>query len=183
MDHRQTVKISKFLSLVLRHEPERIGLKLDSQGWVEVNKLLEACKRHDFPITHEELHFVIDTNDKKRFALSGDGQSIRAQHGHTTTVRLGYEPCVPPEFLYHGTAERSLDSIRQRGLVRGQRQYVHLSPDRETAISVGRRHGRPVVLRVLAGRMHAQGCLFFQSPSGVWLTEEVAPEFLIPDEG
>ncbi|EEF58657.1 RNA 2'-phosphotransferase [Pedosphaera parvula] len=174
----RTVKISKFLSLVLRHEPGRIGIQLDSAGWVDVDELLRACTAHQFPFSRDELNQVVATNDKKRFAFSEDGKRIRANQGHSVEVELQYEPSVPPEILYHGTADRFLASIQQDGLIKGNRHHVHLSTELSTAISVGQRHGRPLVFRVLAGQMHRSGHQFFVSANGVWLADHIPANFL-----
>ena len=174
----KTVKTSKFLSLVLRHEPGLIGLTLDSAGWASVSELLQACRTHGRSLTLEELHQVVSSNDKQRFSLSEDGQRIRANQGHSLALDLGYSPAVPPNILYHGTVEKFLPSIRAAGLKKGERHHVHLSPDEKTAERVGRRRGRPIVLKVLSGRMHRAGHEFFLSPNGVWLTEHVPPEYL-----
>jgi putative RNA 2'-phosphotransferase len=171
-------QISKFLSLVLRHEPEKIGLGLDAGGWVGVTELLDACRAHGFSLTLEELHNVVDTDSKKRFAFSEDGLKIRASQGHSIAIDLGYEPVDPPHVLYHGTAERFLSSIMERGLLRGERHHVHLSSDVFTATTVGRRHGRPVVLEVDSNLMSRDGHLFYRSQNGVWLTEHVPPKYL-----
>ena len=176
--NRQTVKLSKFLSYVLRHHPDAIGLELDEGGWVSVDELLAAWRRHKHPISREELEEVVATNDKKRFSLSPDRRRIRANQGHSVPVDLGLAPLEPPELLYHGTVQRVLDSIRRQGLLRGQRHHVHLSGDPETARRVGRRRGRPVVLVVEAGRMHREGAKFYRSANRVWLTESVPPEYL-----
>ncbi len=178
MNPNDTVRISKFLSLILRHEPERVGLKLDSAGWVAVTELLEAVNRHRVSLTLEQLKHVVETNDKKRFAFSDDGQRIRASQGHSVEVDLQYETTIPPELLYHGTPERFVDSILRTGLNRGQRHHVHLSPDPETAIRVGQRRGRPVVLRIRSGEMHRQGHLFYRSANNVWLVEHVPSGFI-----
>ncbi len=178
MNPPDTIRMSKFLSLILRHEPERVGLKLDSAGWVGVTELLEAVNRHGVPLTLEQLKHVVGTNDKKRFAFSEDGQRIRASQGHSVKVDLQYEPTVPPELLYHGTPERFVDSIRRAGLNKGQRHHVHLSPDPETAIRVGQRRGRPVVLRIRTGEMHRQGHVFYRSANNVWLVDHVPAGFV-----
>ena len=136
---RETVKTSKFLSLILRHEPERVGLALDTAGWVNVNELLEAINRHGVSLSMEELKQVVATNDKKRFALSEDGLKIRASQGHSVEIELQYRPEIPPEFLYHGTPEKFVESIRATGLNKGERHDVHLSPDAATATKVGQR--------------------------------------------
>ena len=178
-DQQRLVKISKFLSLVLRHQPDKIGVTLDKAGWVAVDELLRACQQHSFPITLEELKAVVATSDKKRFAFNEDGMQIRANQGHSVEVELGYQPATPPALLYHGTAERFLVSIRQQGLVKGQRHHVHLSADEATALKVGVRHGKPVVLQVQSGMMHRDGYLFFQSENGVWLTDHVPAAYLV----
>ena len=176
--NKQLVEISKFLSFVLRHNPQAIGITLDAEGWVAVNDLLAAAARHGQSGTRQQVEEVVATNDKKRFSLSADGQLIRANQGHSVEVDLGLLPVEPPELLYHGTVERFLDSIREKGLIRGNRHHVHLSAERETAMKVGQRRGRPVVLVVEASRMQRDGHQFFQSENGVWLTEAVPPTYL-----
>ncbi|MDQ0832084.1 putative RNA 2'-phosphotransferase [Streptomyces achromogenes] len=175
-DDRRTVKVSKYLSKHLRHQPERIGLTLDEAGWVEIDELISACSAHGFRFTREELDHVVAANDKKRFAI--DGTRIRASQGHSVEVDLGLEPAVPPSYLYHGTVARSLDAIRAEGLRPMNRHDVHLSADRETATRVGARRGRPVVLSVDAGAMHQDGHVFHLSANGVWLTKAVPPQYL-----
>jgi putative RNA 2'-phosphotransferase len=175
---RDAVKDSKFLAGVLRHDPGKIGITLDTAGWVDVEVLLAALKRRGRRIDRVRLDFVVEHNNKKRFEYDESGTRIRASQGHSVPVELGYEPTVPPETLYHGTATRSLDSIFAEGLVPGSRHHVHLSMDVETATKVGSRHGKPAVLLVAAARMHADGHAFFRSTNGVWLTEHVAPEYL-----
>ncbi|MEU1087387.1 RNA 2'-phosphotransferase [Streptomyces sp. NPDC005892] len=176
MDDRRTVKVSKYLSKHLRHQPERIGLTLDPNGWVDVAELLEAAARNHFPITRAELEHVVVANDKQRFALEGD--RLRAHQGHTVGVDLDLPPAEPPPFLYHGTVARSLTEIRAEGLRPMGRHHVHLSPDRETATRVGARRGRPVVLSVDAGAMHRAGHVFRVTANGVWLAESVPPAYL-----
>lgn len=175
----ETFKTSKFLSLVLRHEPWLIGISLDSAGWVSVEELLRACRAHGRALSLEELRAVVEGNDKRRFAFSEDGSKIRANQGHSVPVELGYEPSEPPEILYHGTVEKFLPSIMEEGLRRGERHHVHLSADVETASKVGGRRGRPVILKVESGRMRRDGHEFFISDNGVWLTERVPPEYLV----
>jgi putative RNA 2'-phosphotransferase len=172
------VKVSKFLSLVLRHRPEAIGLTLDAQGWAEVDALIARAAARGQPLTRELIGRVVAENDKQRFALSDDGTRIRANQGHSVAVDLALEPQEPPEILYHGTAARNLDAIEREGLRRGQRQHVHLSADPATARNVGQRHGEPVVLRVAAGALWRAGRPFFRSANGVWLTEAVPPAYL-----
>ncbi|MDH6578499.1 RNA 2'-phosphotransferase [Kitasatospora sp. MAP5-34] len=175
MDEKRTVKISKSLSRVLRHDPGRVGLTLDEAGWVRVDALLFALR-----LSRAELDHVVATNNKKRFAYSDDGLRIRASQGHTVAVDLGLAATEPPPVLYHGTAARSLDAIYREGLRPMSRQDVHLSADTETAVRVGSRHGRPVVLAVDAATMAAAGHVFRVSANGVWLTDTVAPEYLTP---
>ena len=172
------VKTSKFLSLVLRHQPEIIGLQLDEQGWATVDELLRCSQHGPQPLTQGLLDEIVRTNDKQRFAFSSDGLRIRANQGHSIEVDLALSPLEPPEVLYHGTAERNIVSIRQKGLIKGQRQHVHLSRDEQTATKVGQRHGKPIVLTVRAGEMHRQGHLFYRSDNGVWLTDHVPPQFI-----
>jgi len=175
----QAAKISKFLSLVLRHESERIGIALDPAGWVSVDDLLAACRAHGNAISLEQLQEVVADNDKKRFSFSEDGGLIRANQGHSVEVELGYQPATPPETLFHGTAERFLASIKEQGLLKGQRHHVHLSADIETATKVGQRHGKPIVLHVDSGKMQQDGFIFYLSTNGVWLTEHVPVSYLV----
>lgn len=176
MDDRHTIKVSKYLSKHLRHQPERIGITLDANGWVTIDELLRATARNNFPITPAELDHVVAANDKQRFAVE-DGR-IRASQGHTVPVDLALPPAEPPMYLYHGTVGRVLDAIRSEGLRPMARTHVHLSPDRETATRVGARRGRPVVLSVDAAAMHRAGHTFYVSANGVWLTAAVPPAFL-----
>ena len=178
MDAQQTKKTSKFLSLVLRHQPETIGITLDDAGWVTVEELLTALARHGRALTREQLNFVVENNDKQRFAFSDDGKQIRANQGHSVEVELGYEPCTPPEILYHGTPEQFVAPIRRDGLHRMQRHHVHLHEDVNTATAVGNRRGKPVLLRVRARAMHDAGHAFFVTANHVWLTDHVPSEFI-----
>jgi len=175
---RSLVRASKFLSLVLRHRPEHIGITLDSAGWVAVDELLAAARRTGFPLDRATLERVVAENDKRRFALSTDGARIRASQGHSVGVELGLKPQTPPDVLFHGTAARFLESIRREGLKPGSRTHVHLSADEETARVVGRRHGSPVVLGVEAGTMHRDGHEFLCSENGVWLAQAVPARYL-----
>ncbi len=175
------IRLSKFLSLVLRHEPQRAGLTLDAAGWVDVDALLSGCSAAGVTLTREELESIVAHSDKKRFAFSPDRKRIRASQGHSVEVDLAYQPAVPPTVLYHGTADRFIASIKAQGLIKGQRHHVHLSVLRNTAVEVGRRHGRPVVITIAAAAMHAAGHVFFLSANGVWLTEAVPAEYLAFD--
>ncbi|MGV9271125.1 RNA 2'-phosphotransferase [Kitasatospora sp. NPDC003701] len=178
MDEKRTVRTSKMLSRILRHEPERVGIALDAAGWVEVDVLLAALAARGTRLTRAELDHVVATNNKRRFAYSEDGLSIRASQGHTVAVDLGLAAAEPPARLFHGTADRSLDAIFHEGLRPMARQDVHLSADTDTAVRVGSRHGRPVVLVVDAAAMAAAGHTFRISANGVWLTDAVPPEYL-----
>ncbi|WP_330338959.1 RNA 2'-phosphotransferase [Streptomyces sp. NBC_00557] len=176
IDDRRLVKVSKYLSRHLRHQPERIGLSLGPGGWVEIDTLIAAAAAHGFRFTREELDDVVARNDKQRFAI--EGSRIRASQGHSVEVDLGLPAAVPPPYLYHGTVARNLDAIRAEGLRPMNRHDVHLSADRETATRVGARRGRPVVLTVDAGAMHHDGHVFHVSANGVWLTKAVPPRYL-----
>ena len=178
MTEKEIIRTSKFLSLILRHEPERVGLKLDGAGWVAVTDLLEAVNRNGISLALDQLKHVVANNDKKRFEFSEDDQRIRASQGHSVEVDLQYESQVPPELLYHGTPERFVESIRATGLNKGQRHHVHLSPDAQTAAKVGQRRGRPVVLTIRSGGMHRQGHVFYRSANGVWLVDHVPVQFI-----
>jgi len=173
------VRISKFLSLVLRHKPEAVGLSLDSGGWVAVEELIAAAQRASVRLDRDVLRQVVMQNDKQRFALSDDGQRIRANQGHSLPVELGLVPLPPPEWLFHGTATRFVESIKRQGLLPGKRTHVHLSPDEHTAVAVGKRHGKPVVLTIQAAQMHQRGCDFYRSDNGVWLTRTVPAEYIV----
>ncbi len=167
---------SKFISLVLRHKPETIGLTLDAEGWASVPDLLQRMATHGHVLSRGELETLVAENDKKRFTLDGD--RIRAAQGHSIDVSLGLEPIAPPDRLYHGTATRFVAAIRAEGLSRQSRQHVHLSPDVETATKVGQRHGKPHIFTVHAARMAEDGYHFYHSENCVWLTDRVPVEYL-----
>lgn len=171
-------KTSKFLSLILRHKPELIGLQLDASGWADIGELILKARKAGVNLTPGKIASVVATSDKRRFILSDDGSRIRANQGHSISVDLGLLPSQPPEFLFHGTAQRSLSGIKQNGIVSMNREFVHLSKDRKTALTVGKRHGSPVVLTVQAGKMHRDGFTFYLSENGVWLTEYVPTTYL-----
>lgn len=172
------VRTSRFLALVLRHDPARVGLRLDPHGWVGVEELLAASAAAGFPITAAELRDLVEANPKQRFALDPSGRRIRANQGHSVPVDLGLAPVVPPPTLYHGTAAGSLGRIRREGLLPMGRTHVHLSADEATAETVGRRHGPVVVLTVASARLHDDGQEFLLSANGVWLTGPVPPDYL-----
>ncbi|CAL9526735.1 RNA 2'-phosphotransferase [Streptomyces sp. enrichment culture] len=176
MQQERSVKVSKYLSKHLRHQPERIGLALDEGGWVEIDTLIAAAAAHGFRVTRDELHHVVATNDKRRFTV--DGTRIRASQGHSIDADLGLPPATPPPYLFHGTVARHLEAIRTEGLRPMNRHDVHLSADRATATRVGARRGRPVVLSVDAAAMHRDGHVFHVSANGVWLTKAVPSRYL-----
>ena len=173
------VQLSKYLSLVLRHKPDAIGITLDEAGWVPVSELLDALHRAGRGMSREKLEQIVRGSDKQRFALSDDGSRIRANQGHSVQVELGHEPAEPPEVLFHGTAEKSIASIRREGLQKRSRHHVHLSLTRQTAAAVGSRHGKLVLLEVRAGAMCRDGFAFYRTPNNVWLTDEVPVEYVV----
>jgi putative RNA 2'-phosphotransferase len=181
VDEKQLVRTSKFLSLVLRHRPQLAGLTLDSAGWVSVETLLRGCASKGLPITRDELDDVVARNTKQRFAFDETGTLIRANQGHSVEVDLELKPAEPPYVLYHGTSERAGAAIRREGLKKMRRHHVHLSADAETARIVGARHGKPLVLRVDARAMRGAGFTFYRSENGVWLVDNVPPEYLQSD--
>ena len=178
MTDKEIIRTSKFLSLILRHDPERVGLKLGEAGWVGVDELLQAVNANGVTLTLEQLQHIVATSDKKRYAFSEDGQRIRASQGHSVEVDLQYPPQTPPEILYHGTATRFLEGIRKDGLQRMARHDVHLSAETKVTLQVGGRHGKPVLLTIRAGDMHRAGFVFRRSANGVWLVDHVPPQFI-----
>lgn len=175
---RELARLSRFLSLVLRHDPGRIGLTLDGQGWADIDALIGLAQAKGMPLDRDRLLRIVRLNDKQRFALSPDGVRIRARQGHSVSIDLGMAPIAPPDRLYHGTADRNLASIEAAGLNSGRRQHVHLSIDVASAAKVGARHGRPVVLEIASGPMHGVGYHFYLSENGVWLTDRVPVRYI-----
>lgn len=173
------VATSKFLSLVLRHQPDLLGLTLQPGGWVRVHDLLKAAESHGQAISVSTLKEIVRISEKQRFSFSPDGTLIRANQGHSTSVDLALDASKPPSTLFHGTAARFIEAIRAEGLRRMKRHHVHLSSDLETATRVGARHGTPIVLSIDAGTMSADGLLFYVSSNGVWLTDAVPPSYII----
>lgn len=173
------VRTSKFLSLILRHRPEVVGIELDAAGWANVEALLAGMARKGHPISRDELAAIVKTNNKRRYAFSEDGSSIRAVQGHSRAVDLDLPPAPPPSQLFHGTVERFLAAIHEKGLIKGTRQHVHLSADRDTADLVGRRRGQPVILTIDCTAMADADHRFYISENGVWLTEHVPPRFIV----
>ncbi len=168
---------SKYISLILRHKPEVIGITLDDHGWADTQALIEGVNR-THPLTMELLEEIVRTDEKQRYSFNADKSRIRANQGHSIPIDADLAETEPPETLYHGTGEKSVASIEREGLRPMSRLYVHLSPDTETARSVGSRHGKPVIYIVLAGEMHRSGYRFYRSANGVWLTKEVPVRFL-----
>ena len=178
IEKARAITISKYLSLVLRHNPAATGITLDEEGWVDVEDLLAGAARHARSFTRAELEEVVQKNDKQRFAFSLDAKRIRANQGHSISVDLGLTPETPPEELYHGTVERFLSSIMANGLDKRSRHHVHLSSEVATATRVGGRRGKAIVLKIAAANMHSAGFHFYCSANGVWLTERVPPEYI-----
>lgn len=173
-----TTKISKILSLLLRHKPEKADISLDQNGWVDVDVLIQKFSEKFFPIDFEKLQLVVKNDNKQRYSFNGDKTKIRANQGHSIPVDLNLVPSMPPELLYHGTVERFIQSIRSNGLCKGNRQYVHLSIDQETAKNVGNRRGKAIILEIQAEKMASEGFLFYLSENKVWLTDIVPAEFI-----
>ena len=180
MNAAKAKKRSKFLSLLLRHRPELLDLKLEEGGWTSVQTLIEKInkeKKGDI-FTFQELEYVVKNNDKQRFAFNGDKTKIRANQGHSTSVEMNYVPKTPPSVLYHGTATKNVESILKNGIVKGNRQYVHLSADIETAQKVGARHGKPFIFKIETFKPHQDGVKFYQAENGVWLADYISNEYL-----
>jgi len=176
---KHSAKISKFLSLILRHKPQVIGLHLDANGWAQVDELIELVNQHGIALSSEMLDVIVGNNDKARFTFNADRTQIRANQGHSLNIDLDLVAEPPPAILFHGTATRFLSSIRDKGLLPGSRQHVHLSAEEVNAIKVGQRHGNPIVLTIQAAAMGQAGYQFFCSQNGVWLTERVPPQYIV----
>lgn len=180
---KELIGMSKFLSFVLRHRPESIGLQMDENGWVDVNELIDKSNIYQKgsgyePLTKEILDEIVATNEKKRFSYSDDGWLIRASQGHSVDIDLDLKPKSPPEYLYHGTADRFINLIKKDGLKKMNRNHVHLSSTFETALKVGQRHGNPKVLRIKSKEMDKDGLLLFLSDNDVWLADEVPAKYI-----
>ena len=178
MSDKDLIKISCYISMLLRHKPEAAGLTLDEHGWADVEKLLEGVNKNKAPLTMEELEYIVDTDDKSRYSFNKGKTLIRANQGHSIPVDVELEEIVPPDVLWHGTAEKYIESINEKGLIPKSRLYVHLSADYETAVTVGKRHGKPVIYQVNAIKMSKDGYKFFLSKNDVWLTKNVPVEYL-----
>jgi putative RNA 2'-phosphotransferase len=173
---------SRFLSLVLRHKPEEIGLQLDENGWASVDELIEKVNAKGNNVDIDLLNEIVETNDKKRFAFNDDKTKIRASQGHSIEIDLALQPIAPPDVLYHGTATRFVESILKEGLIKQQRQHVHLSEKLETATAVGARHGKPTILIVDAKQMYEDGFLFYKSENNVFLTDCVGVKYIMNNQ-
>ncbi len=168
---------SKFLSLILRHKPEEIGITLDEHGWANVDDLIAGISKTQ-PFSMDMLEEIVLTDEKMRYSFNEDKTLIRANQGHSVSVDVELEEKIPPDTLYHGTGEKYVSSIQMQGLIPKSRLYVHLSLDIDTAVKVGARHGKPIVYQVDASKMIANGYKFYLSANGVWLTEKVPAKYL-----
>ena len=179
------VGISKFLSLILRHSPQTIHLNIDKNGWANIDELIQNANKYGgrripkgIHLTIDLINTIVETNDKQRFILSDDGKRIRANQGHSITIDLELDAKIPPDTLYHGTANRFLDSIMKDGLKPMTRQHAHLSQNKEVALTVGKRHGKPIVLYINAKNMFEEGYKFYLSENNVWLVSEVPTKYI-----
>lgn len=170
--------VSKYMSLILRHKPEVIGITLDEHGWANTEELIAGIKKKYPKFGRTHLMFIVESDEKQRYSFGDGMRLIRANQGHSIPVDVELEEKEPPEYLYHGTAEKYFDSICGQGLIPKSRLYVHLSKDVETALNVGKRHGKPIVFKVLAGKMYEDGYKFYLSKNGVWLTKKVPDQYL-----
>lgn len=172
-------KTSIFISLILRHKPEVIGISLDEHGWAGVDELIKGINStDDYTVNFDILEEIVLTDSKQRYSFNEDKTKIRANQGHSVNVDVELKEAEPPEQLFHGTGEKFAAAIRKEGLKPQSRLYVHLSKDRETAEKVGARHGKPHIFFVHSGKMFRAGHKFYLSENGVWLTKSVPPEFL-----
>lgn len=178
MTPKQKIKASKFLSLLLRHKPDAGGITLDAAGWATCDSVIDALRAKGHPVTPSILHEIVAEDEKTRYALDPHTRRIRANQGHSVPIDLGLIRVPPPEYLFHGTADKTLWLILRDGLLPMARQHVHLSEDVATAIKVGKRHGEPVVITVKAAQMAADGYAFYRSDNGVWLTQAVPVDYL-----
>jgi len=178
MTDKEKTRFSKFMSLVLRHNPQKIGINLDDNGWVDTDLLLLGMQKSGYKVTLDELKEIVATNDKQRFKFNDNYTKIRANQGHSVAVDVEMKEVAPPNILYHGTATRFLSAIQSEGLISKNRLHVHLSSDKETASKVGSRHGKPVILTISAAKMQADGFVFYLSENGVWLVNAVPPKYI-----
>lgn len=180
--NKDDLRLSKFLSLILRHKPQIIGLKLDESGWCNIDELITKINKSGRKITRENLNKIVDTDSKSRYAISPDGLKIRANQGHSIKVNIKFTEVNPPMKLYHGTVNKYIESIKNKGLIKKDRLYVHLSDNIETAIKVGQRRGKAVVLEINSSKMYEDGYKFYISENNVWLCEYVPAMYIKFDE-
>lgn len=176
--NNKDVELGKFISLILRHKPEVIGITLDSHGYADVNELINGINKSGKEIDMITLERIVRDNNKKRYSFNKDKTKIRANQGHSLNIDVELKIADPPKVLYHGTAERFLESIKEKGILKQSRQYVHLSQDKETAINVGKRHGKPIVLAIDAEKMKNEGCIFYLSENNVWLCNDISWKYV-----
>lgn len=175
------IMTGKFLTYILRHNPAACGIELDKNGWANVDALLAGVQKSGRNINFTMLEKIVKTDDKGRFEFNAEKSRIRATYRHSLPVDLNLQPETPPDILYHGTAEKFSENIKQSGLTKKSRNFVHLSSGKSMAEQVGARHGKPVILRICAGQMAKDGYEFYQSPSGIWLTEKVPVDYIVFD--
>lgn len=180
--NRRLIKISKFLSLILRHKPEIINLKINSEGWANIDELIKKTNDNGLSINYTDVKEIVEKNNKMRFKISNDEKNIRANQGHSININLNLKEKKPPNILYHGTTIKFIESIKENGLVKNKRHHVHLSTDKYSAINVGKRHGKPIVLEIDSKKMYQDGYLFYLSENLIWLTDKVLPKYLKIEE-
>lgn len=179
-EERRLERLSKFISMILRHKPQVIGITLDEHGWADVDELIKGINEtgEEIEFNKDTLETIVKTDKKQRYSFSQDKTLIRANQGHSIPVDVELEKKEPPKVLYHGTGVKSVKAIQEQGLLPMERLYVHLSIDVKTATNVGKRHGTPVIFQVNTEQMQKDGYDFFQSVNGVWLTKEVPAKYL-----
>lgn len=178
MQSKKDIEIGRFISLILRHHPESAGITLDEHGWADTDILTEKAAKKFHGFTFADLERIVRENNKQRYSFNEDKTKIRANQGHSIAVNMEFTSVTPPDVLYHGTGEKSIDGILSNGIQKMSRQYVHLSADCETAVNVGKRHGKPVVLQIAANKMFNDGYRFYLSENKVWLTDFVPAKYI-----
>lgn len=178
MTQEQLVKLSKLLSLMLRHEPSRFGIELDPEGYASLIDVLDAAKQSFENVTAADIRAVVDTieSDKRRFTIVED--EIRANYGHSLVTKISHQKATPPAKLWHGTTNKALSAISKSGLSPMKRQYVHLTTDKALAQRVGSRRGEPIVITIDAAKASAAGITFYQANNNFWLVDNMPPEFI-----
>ncbi|GFZ30233.1 putative RNA 2'-phosphotransferase [Clostridium zeae] len=177
-ENREDIELGKFISLILRHSPDTIGITLDAHGWAKIEDLIKGINNAGKRINFETLERIVKENNKQRYSFSDDRTKVRANQGHSIDVDVELAESIPPKHLYHGTSRRFIDSIMDLGIQKQSRQYVHLSMDFDTARSVGERHGKVIVLKINSITMFNNGHKFYLSKNGVWLTDSVPVEYI-----